>query len=423
MNIKINISRLFPALIVCSLTATTMAQSFTLDMAVAKAAESYPLLRQRRLIRQSEQLSQENLTRQLLPQLAFTVQGSMQSDVTQLNIPNAPFKVEPLSRDQYRAYADLSQIIYDGGQIRAQRSLSATRAGVETERMEVEKHLLKERVQQIYFGILTADAQSRLITITEQDIDAGIRRTEAQVRGGTAFASSLTTLKAERLKTGQRRLELEASRAGMVAALGILTDTLLQADVQLETPAIPASVATERPEIALFKAQSLATEAEKKLISAKTTPRASIFLQTGYGRPGLNMLQNEFAWFGIGGLRLSWQLQPLYLAKREKSMADIKSATVRLQEETFRQSTRTQISQLEAEVKGLASMMQADTSIILLRKSVKDATLAQLEAGVITASDYLREVHAEESARQEAAIRTLKYTQIIHRIHWLKGGQ
>jgi outer membrane protein TolC len=399
-------------------------QTLTLDQAMSRAVSAYPALRQQGIIRQSEQLSQQNLTRQLLPQLSLSAQATLQSDVTQLKIPNAPFQVEPLSKDQYRAMADLSQIVYDGGQISAQRNLSTARSVVETERVAVELHLLKERIQQLYFGILNAETQMALIGILESDIDAGIRRTEAQLAGGTAYRSALALLKAERLRTGQKRLEIGAANRGFRKALGVLTDLSLHDSTQLEIPGPPtAGGESTRPELALFEAQRNAAVAEKKLIDARSAPRASVFMQAGYGRPGLNMLQNQFAWFSMGGIRLNWQLQSLYTAKRDRMQADLRANSVKLQEETFQQNNQAQIQQQQAELEQLNQMILADEEIIQLRRTVKEAALAQLEAGVINASDYLREVHAEENARQESQARLLRRSQLHFRIHWLQGGK
>ena len=37
-------------------------------------------------------------------------------------------------------------------------------------------------------------------------------------------------------------------------------------------------------------------------------PRLGFFVQGGYGRPGLNVLKNQFDTYYPGGLRLSWAL-------------------------------------------------------------------------------------------------------------------
>ncbi len=55
-------------------------------------------------------------------------------------------------------------------------------------------------------------------------------------------------------------------------------------------------------------------------------------------------------------------------------------------------------------------LIQKDDEIIELRRKVKEASNAQLENGVITANDYLREVNAEDQARQT---RILHQTQLL----------
>ena len=46
----------------------------------------------------------------------------------------------------------------------------------------------------------------------------------------------------------------------------------------------------------------------------------------------------------------------------------------------------------------IQNLIDKDDELITLRKSIKNASLAQLENGVITTNDYLREVNAEEQA-------------------------
>ena len=48
----------------------------------------------------------------------------------------------------------------------------------------------------------------------------------------------------------------------------------------------------------------------------------------------------------------------------------------------------------------MQQLVISDNEIISLRKSVTDAAKAQLENGVITANDFLKEVNAEDQARQ-----------------------
>ena len=378
------------------------AQVFSLSVAEARARENYPLIKQRGLIEKTGMLTVSNLSKGYLPQLTLGAQGTYQSDVTKINIPNAPFKVEPLSKDQYKINLDVNQLIYDGGVIRNQTEVAKLQSSVEDNRLEVEMFKLRERVNQLYCSILYLDAMIAQVEIVKTDIGAGIKKVSAQLEGGIAFRSSLNVLKAEALKTEQRKIELEASRMGMLQVLGILTDTVLNENSKFEIPVLgevdPSSMF--RPEMELFKSQLALQGKQYDLIRSKASPKASAFVQGGYGRPGLNMLQNAFDWYGIGGIRFNWMIGNLYTSSNEKQMAAIALKSIKVQEETFLKNSKAQVVRQLAEVSKLKKLMAADKEIIELRESVKTAAAAQLEAGVITANDYLREVNAEDQSRQ-----------------------
>ena len=55
-------------------------------------------------------------------------------------------------------------------------------------------------------------------------------------------------------------------------------------------------------------------------------------------------------------------------------------------------------------------LIKSDDEIITLRTRIKNTALAQLEYGVINSSDYLREVNAEDQAKQS---RLLHETQLL----------
>ena len=62
------------------------------------------------------------------------------------------------------------------------------------------------------------------------------------------------------------------------------------------------------------------------------------------------------------------------------------------------------MTQQSAEITRLQELIATDAEIVKLRTSVKNTASAQLDNGVITVSDYLREVNAEDMARQTAAL-------------------
>jgi outer membrane protein TolC len=69
------------------------------------------------------------------------------------------------------------------------------------------------------------------------------------------------------------------------------------------------------------------------------------------------------------------------------------------------------LTQQQAEIDKYKQLVETDKAIIDLRLSVKNAARAQLENGVITANDYLREVNAEDQARQNLIVHQIQLLQ------------
>jgi hypothetical protein len=75
--------------------------------------------------------------------------------------------------------------------------------------------------------------------------------------------------------------------------------------------------------------------------------------------------------------------------------------------------TTAQLRQQQSAISKLQALIGTDKQIIALKTQVKEAAKAQLENGVIAASDYLREVNAEDQARQALALHQLQLLQAL----------
>ena len=392
--------KLFYFLSLISLQAA--GQTYTLPQVQELAKTNYPAVKQKDLVKQTAAINIENLQKGFLPQVNISGQATYQSDVTKVPISMPGLNIESPNKDQYKLVADVSQLVFDGGLTKEQKSLQQLNASVEEQKVEVELYKLKERINQLYLSVLYLDEQVKQVQLMKNDIQTGIKRVEAQVQNGTAFRSNLNMLKAELLKADQRNIELKASRKGLIDALALFIGQALPETVQLAKPEVSVAATNEiaRPELKLYNEQDKLISQQDKLITAKNLPRASLFAQGGYGRPGLNMLKNEFDFYYIGGVRFNWSLGGLYTKKKEKEQVAVNKKMVEVQKETFLLNTNTQLQQQQAEIDKLQQLVSTDNEIISLRKTVTDAAKAQLENGVITANDYLKEVNAEDQARQ-----------------------
>lgn len=410
--------------LIAFIPAGLRAQSLTMEQVYTAAKQHYPLIKQKNLVQQTASINIDNLSKGNLPQVTINGQASYQSDVTSVNISVPGVNIEPPSKDQYRITADVSQVLYDGGLIRQQQQLQNLNAAVEDQKIEVELYKLKERINQVYLSILYIDEQLKQVELIKADINTGIKKVQAQVDNGVALRSNVNVLKAELLKNNQRTIELTASRKGMVDVLGLFMQQNLPASVVLQKPLMAATLNEDiaRPELQLYSKQNLLLEQQKELIKARNLPKASLFVQGGYGRPGLNMLKNSFEPYGIGGVRFNWSLGSLYTAKKDKQLVAVNKQSVDAQKETFLLNTQTQVKQQQSEIDKLQQLIASDREIIELRNSVKTAANAQLENGVITANDYLREVNAEDQSRQSLITHQLQLLQAQVNLEMVTGN-
>ena len=386
-------------------------ETITLEQCYQWSRENYPLIKKQELIKKAEQYTTENALKGWLPQVNITAQATYQNDVTQFPVKLPNMNVEPLSKDQYKVFADVSQTIYDGGNIRNQKNLAKIQSEVQTIQTEVELDKLKERINQLYFGILQTNKQWTQLQFTKLDIKEGIKKAEAQLKNGVIFRSNLDVLKAELVKIEQKEIELQAIKQNFVQMLSYFIKKNIDENTQLETPEkILLTKNNNRSELKLFDAQKQLLETQRKIINTKNTPKLGAFFQGGYGKPGFNMLKNEFDLFYIGGIRLNIPISGFYTQKNDLALLENQSQDIEIQRENFLFNQNFIEIQQRNDLEKIQNLIDKDNELIELRKNIKTASLAQLENGVINTNDYLREVTAEEQAI---------LTKITHEIQYL----
>ncbi|HYG19303.1 MAG TPA: TolC family protein [Ohtaekwangia sp.] len=382
----------------------------------AKAEANYPLVRQRELIQKSGEFSISNASKGRLPQLMIAGQYTTQSDVTGLPVQLPGVDVPTLSKEQYKVYGEVTLPLYDGGVVKYQKQAHEAGTRAEAQKLEVELYQLKDRINQLFFGILLLDEQLKQNDLLKEDIQRGILKTEAAIENGTAFRSSADVLRAELLRAGQHTVALATVRSAYITMLSRFTgiDT---GNLVLEKPQqIVLRPGINRPEMSLFHFQEQTLDVQDRMLASRNLPRLNAFVQAGYGRPALNMLSNDLDSYYIGGLRLTWNLTGHYTHKKEKALLDLQRDNIALQKETFLFNTDLSVHQQNAEVVKFQQLLASDEAIIALRASIKNTAVVQLENGVISPNDYLKEASAEDQARlskiqHEIQLLLAQYTQ------------
>ena len=395
-------------IIVCLIAVPVLAFSqntvVTLDECHAKARQNYPLIKRYELIEKSRGFNLSNAGKGYLPQISLSAKASYQSEVTKIPISVPGIDIKGLSKDQYSATIDVSQTIWDGGVISAKKDVANASANVEQKQLDVDLYTINDRVNQLYFGILLLDAKIKQNDLLQAELERNYNQVSSYIQNGVANQSDLDAVKVEQLKARQNKTQLQSSRKSYIDMLATLIGEDIKENTELQKPKgedFVVSRQVNRPELDLFDAQFDNLEIQKKSIKTGYMPKLGLFVTGGYGKPGLNMLENDFSPYYIGGVRLSWNFGSLYTQKNDKRLIETNQNSVLTQRETFLFNTNMETVQEQNEIEKNRDLLKYDDEIIYLRNNVKKAAETKVANGILTVTDLLREINAEDMAKQD----------------------
>ena len=378
-------------------------ESVTLELCHAKALEQYPLARQKELLPETHDLKIKNLNKNYMPQMNVNGQAHYQSDVTKTPIQNIPgINIPTVEKDWYKVSLDVTQTIYDGTNTSRQKDVEDISLEIDKQSLDIEFYKLKERINQVYFNVLLLKERKNILELHSTTLASKLKDVESGVRNGTMLESNADVLKAEIIKAEQAIAEATISLQASLGMLNEFTGLALTEESEFLLPEVTLNLdtyANNRPEYFLFSLQQDKLTASKKLTGTSLLPRFSAFGQAGYGRPGFDMLKNEFDDFYMIGARLSWKPWDWNLSRKQKEVLDIQNEMINSQKETFDKNVKIDLENKIAEIKKAEELISRDRELIELRERISKSVSSQLDNGVITSSQYLTEINAEAGAR------------------------
>ncbi len=407
-------------LLLVAISFTSGAQVLTIEQCYEMAKQNYPLTRQRELLIQSNEYTVNNIAKGNWPQLLISGQDSYQSEVVKLPFPESP----QIPKNQYRVYGEINQPLTDLITVRRQKESQQASALSQVQNLEVELFKLKERVDQLYFGVLLLNEQATQNDLYKKDIRNGLERVEAAVANGVDFKTSITKMQAEMLKAEQRDIDLAFSKKSFLDMLGLLINQSLNEQTILQWPVeVEVTNQINRPELKFFDFQSQILDEQTKVLNTKTLPKFSLFLQGGWGQPSpLNLVNASLTGYYIGGIRLNWSINNFYTIRNERKIMEVNKSIIASQRETFLLNTKQTMGKQNAEIEKLKQLLKKDSEIVDLLSSVKKTSAEQLQNGVITSHDYLREVNGEDLAKQNAALHKVQLAMAQYNLKTTSGN-
>jgi outer membrane protein TolC len=379
------------------------ADTLTLAQSYAELYKNHPLSGQGNLYSQASRYKIENLNANYLPKLTLNGQATYQSDVTEFPFSTPLFQPPEQHKDQYKIFLDVKQVVYDGGLTSSQVEAEESQLKVERQRAEVELYQLKQRVNDMYFAVLLSQQNREILELSRSSIEQRLREMESKITNGQIPGNSRYPLQAELLKIEQEISDAEMRRKASVKMLSGLIDKPLGEDVLL---AVPDPVVTSydnktgaRPEERLFELQKSQVEALKNIPGTKTLPKVNLFGQGGYGRPGLNFLDNNFKEYYTVGISFTWNPVDWGTDDNERQIYAVNQSLIDKQKENFERNLKVTLDNYISEVQRLEELIRLDHGIIEARERTTESAASQVQNGTVTPTTYITELNAETQAR------------------------
>lgn len=410
--------------ILIALFLPLMAHAQTLEECYRAAEHNYPLIKQYELMEQTTHLTMANIQKGWLPQITASAQATYQSDVAswpeqmQTMMNQMGVNIKGLKKDQYRVGIDITQPIYDGGTIKNQKEVARQQGNMQTAQHDVTMYAIRQRINEMYFGILLLDEQIQLNQNLQDFLSANEKKLASMFKRGTAAESDYNNMKAERLNVAQQMTTLLSQKRMLTMMLGAFCGIEIKEVSKPIASNISDKYTNHRPELKLFDTQQQLTQAQEKLLDSYLMPKFSLFASGFYGYPGYNMfedmMRHKWSLNGMIGARLTWNIGALYTRKNDKAKLNAQREAINIQRETFLFNNRLEQIQQEEEIQRYRQLMNEDSEIIKLRTSVRKAAESKLSHGIIDVNNLVEEINNENAAKLQLSMHEIEMLKKIY---------
>jgi outer membrane protein TolC len=397
-------------LLTVGLFQSTAFGQVTLEECLTKARENYPMIKQYELIEKSKGYTLSNANKSYLPQLDVTVIGGVISGLPSFSPPGT----ESSSSVDFNMISviQLNQVIWDGGITKAIKQMTEAGSEIEKADLEVALYSIRERVNNLFFGILLIEEQTKQLDYLKTVMTRNIDRVEVAIESGTAFKSDLDEIKVELINIDQKKEELLSNRSAYISVLSAMIGELISEESDFIKPEMTDDLLTlvnNRPELRLFQNREYLIEAQQAVNKSQLYPKIGLLGLGTYIAPGVAFGTSDLTNVFVGGLSLNWSIGGLYKNGNNKKLAEIDLQKVAVQRETFLFNNKLETTQTQRELTKYTTLIDQDREIIELKTRIKKAYEVKYENGVSTLAELLDRTNDESVARQNLIVHEIQY--------------
>ncbi len=268
----------------------------------------------------------------MLPSIGFSGSYRRQSTIPKVQFPaiNLPFGGTPISLfpqgglqlgslDTYDLKLTMQQPIFNGFRLKNRKFVAGAQEKGREHDLKKTKSNLIFNVENAYASVLKAQKLFRIASTGQEQVRAHLEDVQNYVHQGMARKAELLVVK---VKLAEAELAVARAQNGIqlaIAALENIIGSSFNKDVNFENVVLPDSqeitietsvqrALRKREEIKSLEFALQAANTTIKIAKGSRLPAVSAFASYGYGRPGLDFVQNEWMDYWIVGVGVNWEI-------------------------------------------------------------------------------------------------------------------
>lgn len=445
---RISSLTIFTAIIICMSNAAfgqthagnkAAATELCIEDCYSAVERNYPAVKQYDLIEKSKEYTIANAARAYIPQVSFSARAGWQSDVTRFSIDKDKLaesqfgsmldadEIESLlpqiSKDQYAANIEINQTLWDGGSVKAQKDAAKADAEAQKRALDASIYTLRAKVNDLYFGILLLQENDSKYMILSDTAEENLSKANSFMNQGLIGQDDVDAIRIQVLSFKQQRAKLAATKSAYITMLAILTGLEIDETTALCKPeeTFTGSGNIHRPELASFEAELKQVDAGLTGLNTAVTPKFGLYVTGGYGRPGLNMLDNSFRPYMTAGIRMQWNIAGFYNLKTNRKTLENRRRQIEIRRDTFLIGVEMDAARESKEIENLIEQIRYDGEIERLRRSVRIAGERKLEEGTISGKELTSLINDELAAGVDKSAHEIQMLHSMYNLKYARG--
>ncbi len=395
-----------------------------LDQCQEKSKANYPLIKQYDLISKSTDYTISNANKAYLPQVSVTGIGAyVISGLPSFSLPGT----QPKESEDFKfiGIAQINQVIWDGGATHTRKEIARAKSEVDRANTDVSFYSIRERVNQVYFGILIIDEQLKQLAILKENLERNLANITLTRNNGLAYQTDVDEVKSELQSVEQKKIEFRYTRKGYLDMLSCLTGEQLNEDVTLEKPVTAESVSIftmNRPELKLFSSQVKLIEANSSFNKVLNMPKIGVLGVGALIEPGISLGNTTLSSIALAGLSISWNTSGIYKISTTKNLEKIQSEMISNQQDAFLFGNKLQLKQVSSEIDKQKEIMAKDNEIVALKNSIKRSYQLKYDSGMCSMNDLINAINKESEAKCNMALHYIQLLMSIYNYKTISGN-